>query len=273
MSEADSTRSYFLAEMRQPEAEHLLREAGLVILPVGSVEQHGPHLPLGTDAFAALAVAQRVAARLKAPILPGPMVGVAPYHLPWIGTLTLRPSTLQAVLVDLCAPLPAAGVKRLLIINWHEGNTPTVRQAAQEIQEQHGLRVLVAETHIITNQLFPDEMEFTHCGAMETSAVLAYDPTLVDLAQAREGATDLDRGNRGHALFRRRDVFPIMRDFREVAPTGWYGHPERATPERAREIFNRVADHVVTQMAEVFEALEALRPDGAESAAAAGKGS
>ncbi len=261
MPDPSRPRSYSLAELSQPEAERLFRETRLAILPVGSVEQHGPHLPLGTDAFAALAVAQRVASRLNAPILPGPMVGIAPYHLPWIGTLTLRPATLVNVLVDLCASLAAAGVERVLVINWHEGNTPTVRQASQEIQAQYGLRVVVAEAHIITNQLFPDEMEFTHCGSMETAAVLAYDPALVNQARAQEGATELERGLRGHALFRRRDVFPIMRDFREVAPTGWYGHPEQATLGRAREIFDRVADYVVTQLAEVSEELRALQPD------------
>lgn len=248
-----------LHEMTQPEAAEALGR-GTAIVVTGSVEQHGSHLPLGTDYHAALSIAQRVSARIGAPVLPVSPVGVAPYHLPWPGSLTLRPRTLIDLLVDVSGGLAAAGVRTLLVVNWHEGNTPTVRLAADEIQSTHPVRVVVAETHIITNSLFPDEMEFTHAGSMETAAVLAHDPNLVHIDRLA-GGDPVELGNDGHALFRRRDVFPIMRDFREVAGTGWYGSPASATEDRANEIMDAVADHVVAGFEDVTERLDARAAD------------
>jgi creatinine amidohydrolase len=242
-----------LAAMTQPEAARALAR-GTAILVSGSVEQHGGHLPLGTDAYAALTVAERVAERIDAPILPLSPVGVAPYHMAWPGSLTLRPDTFIRLLFDVCEGLAAAGVTRVIIVNWHEGNTPSIRLGADEVQQKLPLRVVVVESHIITNSLFPDEMEFTHAGAMETSAVLAYEPSLVHLDQMTAGS-QVDAGNEGHALFRRRDIFPVLRDFREVAPHGWYGSPDSVSQERAAEIFEAVADYVVEGLGSVLSAL------------------
>jgi creatinine amidohydrolase len=250
----DAPPRIHLAELTQPEAEAQLAR-GTAILVTGSVEQHGGHLPLGTDAYAALTVAERVARRIDAPVLPLSPVGVAPYHLPWPGSLTLRPETFINLLVDVCTGLAGAGVTRVIVVNWHEGNTPSIRLGADEVQRRLPLRVVVVESHIITNSLFPEEMEFTHAGAMETAAVLAHQPGLVHLDRMRPGS-DVDAGNAGHALFRRRDIFPVLRDFREVAPEGWYGFPQKITAERAEEIFEAVADYVVEGLGSVLSALD-----------------
>jgi creatinine amidohydrolase len=242
-----------LAALTQPEAERVLAR-GTAVLVTGSVEQHGGHLPLGTDAFAALTVAERVGQRIGAPVLPLSPVGVAPYHMPWPGSLTLRPRTFINLLVDVCEGLAAAGVTRVIIVNWHEGNSPSIRLGADEVQQKVPLRVVVVESHIITNSLFPEEMEFTHAGAMETAAVLAYQPSLVRFDDKTPGS-EVDAGNEGHALFRRRDIFPILRDFREVAPAGWYGTPERVDEERAVEIFEAVADYIVEGLDSVLARL------------------
>ena len=254
-----------LAELTQPEAERLLRD-GTVILVTGSVEQHGGHLPLGTDAFAALTIAERVAQRIGAPLLQLSPVGVAPYHLPWPGSLSLSPETFVSLLVDVCDGLARAGVTRVLLINWHEGNTPSIRLGADRVQQRHRLRIVVAESHIITSSLFPDEMEFTHAGAMETAAVMAHRPALVRIDD-KIATGDVDAGNAGHALFRRRDIFPVLRDFREVSQTGWYGTPERATPERAAEIFAAVADHIVGGFQQVCEELRGFDEIAADATA------
>jgi len=248
-----------LANMTQPEAEEALAR-GTAVIVTGSVEQHGGHLPLGTDAFAALTIALRVGRRLEAPVLPLSPVGVAPYHLSWPGSLSLRPETFVALMLDVCHGLSTAGVERVLVVNWHEGNTSAIRVAADRIQAELPLRILVAETHIVTNGLFPDEMEFTHAGSMETAAVLAHDPSLVKLDQRIEGDL-VEKGTDGHALFRRRDVFPVLKDFREVAATGWYGTPDSISTDRAREIIDAVADHVVSSVEDVWKSLTERSPD------------
>jgi creatinine amidohydrolase len=208
-----------LERLAQPVAARLLAASGTAVVAVGSVEQHGGHLPLGTDAFAAQSIAERV-----------------------------------AVLVDVCTALSQAGVTRIVLVNWHEGNSPTLRLAAAEAQQRLGLRILIAETHVITHSLYPDEMEFTHAGSMETAAVLAYEPGLVHLDRMVE-VSDLASGEAAHELFRQRDVYPVLQDFHDIAPTGWYGRPERAEAGRAEEIAEAVADHVVRRVREIWSAL------------------
>jgi len=168
--------------------------------------------------------------------------------------LTISPATLASLMMEVCEGLAGAGVERVIVVNWHEGNTTAIRLGVDQVQAKLPLRVIVAEAHIITNGLFPDEMEFTHAGSMETAAILAYDPSLVRLEELVEGDS-VDVGTDGHALFRRRDVFPVMRDFREVAATGWYGNPGKVTEERAREIIDAVAEHIAASVEEVSKSL------------------
>lgn len=238
------TQEVRLERLSQPEAEARLKRSRLVVLAPGSVEQHGPHLPLGTDAFAADALAEEVARKMESVLVPLPLVGVSPYHLSWAGSLSFKPQTLIAVVEDICECLAAHGVEKILFVNWHEGNTPTLRLAGDSVQRKFNMRVVVAESHIITNKLFGERAQLTHAGNMETAAVLMYDPSLVDLSKAAN-PTPTDEGDEGHAIFRQRDVFPIMRDFHEVARTGWYGKPEEATPELAKEIRQKVSDYIV----------------------------
>ena len=245
-----------LERLAQPIAARLLAASGMAVIASGSVEQHGGHLPLGTDAFAALSIAERVAFRLDTVVAPLGPIGVAPYHLSWPGSLSLSPTTLSAVMVDVCAALRRAEVSRIVLINWHEGNSPTLRLATAQAQQRSGLQIVVAEAHVITHSLFPDEMEFTHAGSMETAAMLAYEPGLVHLDRKTK-ASDFASGQAAHELFRRPDVYAVPRDFHEIAPTGWYGDPERAEAGRAEEIAETVADHVVRRAREIWAMLGA----------------
>ena len=240
----NEVREVRLERLSQPEAESRLRGSGLAVMAPGSVEQHGPHLPLGTDAFAADALAAEVARKMDAVLVPLPLVGVSPYHLSWMGSLSLQPQTMIAVIKDICESLADHGVDKVLFVNWHEGNTPTLRLAGDSVQRKFKMRVVIAESHLITNKLFGERAQLTHAGNMETAAVLMYDPSLVHLARATN-PTPQTQGDAGHAVFRQRDVFPILRDFREVASTGWYGKPEEATLELANEIREKVSDYIV----------------------------
>ena len=248
-----------LERLSQPEAQARLQATRLAVLAPGSVEQHGPHLPLGTDAFAAHALAEEVARKLNTVLVPLPLVGVSPYHMPWVGSLTFQPQTFIAVVEDICECLARHGVEKILFVNWHEGNTPALRLAGDSVQHKFKLRVVIAEGHIITNKLFGERAPLTHAGSMETAAALMYDPSLVDVSKATNPTPEAE-GDEGHAIFRQRDVFPIMRDFHQVARTGWYGKPAEATLEFAAEIREKVSDYIVerarVEFARMIRAIE-----------------
>ena len=233
-----------LERLSQPEAQARLSATKLVVMAPGSIEQHGPHLPLGTDAFAADALAVEVARKMEGTLVPLPLVGVSPYHLPWAGSLSLKPQTFIAVVEDICECLVQHGVERIVFVGWHEGNTPTLRVAGDIIQRRFNVRVVCADGPLIAHQIFGKRAQLTHAGNLETAGVMMYDASLVHLEKATN-PTPPSEGDRGHEIFRQRDVFPILRDFREVAKTGWYGKPEEATPELAADMLKQVSDFIV----------------------------
>ena len=166
-----------------------LAPAALTVLPVGSTEQHGPHLAAGTDALIATAIAERAAEAAAKPetILLAPMLayGASDHHLPFGGTLSLGVTTFQLVLGDLLASAASAGVRRAFVLNGHGGNAAACAIAVAEASRDHGL---VAATAMTSQLVDPTELEGPvqgHAGGFETSIVLALDPGLVRLELAR----------------------------------------------------------------------------------------
>src|ERR1700722_4292065 len=106
--------SRYFIELTQPEIAEQLKNNPLVILPAGSVEQHGPHLPTGTDTFAANVIAHAVAERMDGLVLAACPLGVTPMHMPYEGTLSLTPETYMRVTVETCASAAKHGAKQLM---------------------------------------------------------------------------------------------------------------------------------------------------------------
>ncbi len=229
-----------LLKMTQPEAEALLSRNGLAIIPMGSVEQHGPHLPCGTDYLAALAIGEKVAKKVDGLLVPFCPIGVTPFHMSFSGTLTLKPQTFIAVVEDICDSLVQHGAKRIVFLNWHEGNTSSMNLAAVSVQQRHPVRVLVVQVCYIAYELFGQECGLTHGGELEALSVLAYDPSLVHLERATNPSSP-EQARKVDALRRGRAAYPFLKDIREIAPTGWYGEPQRATVEKAKELLEKVA--------------------------------
>jgi len=230
-----------LLKLTQPEAETILKRTGLAILPMGSVEQHGPHLPCGTDYLAALAIAQKVAEQLDGLLLPFCPVGVTPFHMSFAGTLTLKPQTFIALVEDICDSIVQHGAKKIVFLNWHEGNTPSLNLAAVSVQQRHPARVLVVQACYIAQELFGQECGLTHGGELEVLPILAFDPSLVHLERATNPSPP-ERARKLDSLRRSRAAYPVLKDIREIAPSGWYGEPHKATLEKARDFLDRVSD-------------------------------
>lgn len=256
--------SRYFIELTQPEIEAQLARNPLVILPAGSVEQHGPHLPAGTDILAAQVIGHAVAERLDGLVLPGGPLGVTPMHMPFAATLTLTPETYMRVVIETCVSAAQHGAKYLLILNWHEGNIAALAIAAEALHREHGLTVLTVQACYVAAELFGHECGgLTHGGEIEALAVLACRPDLVHLDRIGY-ASDAARGRRWDKLRRTRAYQPVLTDIRTIAPTGWYGAPEQATEDKAKRMLGAVADAAAAEAAEIFAQLDVAQGGIAE---------
>lgn len=123
-----------------PQVEAYLATSKAAILPIGSTEQHGPTGLIGTDALCAEAIALRVGERLGTLVAPTIAVGMAQHHMDFPGSMTLRPSTLLAVVRDCLLSLVRHGFERVLVVNGHGGNVATVNAAFAEAQMELDLK-------------------------------------------------------------------------------------------------------------------------------------
>ena len=260
---SDLPTRYFI-DLTQPEIAAQLQRNPLVVFPAGSVEQHGPHLPTGTDIFAANVIAHAVAERLDGLVLPGGPLGVTPMHAPFAGTITLTPEVYMQVVRETCASTARHGARRCLILNWHEGNIPSLSIAADALHRDHGMTVVTVQACYVAADLYGDECGgLSHGGEIEALAILAHRPELVHLERI-DDASDAEHGGAMDRLRRTRTFQPVLTDIRSIAPTGWYGAPQHATVEKARRLVNDTAAAIAAEAAEIFTRLDAVQGGKAE---------
>ena len=256
--------SRYFIDLTQPEIAAQIQDNPLVILPAGSVEQHGPHLPTGTDIYAANVISHAVAERMNGLVLPGGPLGVTPMHMPFEGTITLTPDTYMRVVTETCVSTARHGAKYLLILNWHEGNAASLSIAAEALHREHGMTVLTVQACYVAAELWGHECGgLTHGGEIEALAVLAHQPDLVHLDRI-DYSTDYQRGLQMDKLRRTRSYQPVLTDIRSIAPTGWYGSPEQATAEKGLRMLSDIADAITTEATTTFKYLDEVQQGVAE---------
>lgn len=256
--------SRYFSELTQPEIARQLKAHPLVIFPAGSIEQHGAHLPTGTDAYAAEIISHAVAERMDGLVLPGPGLGVTPMHMPFEGTISLSPETYMRVLTETCVSTAQHGAEKLLILNWHEGNIPSIAIAAETLHRTHGMSVLTVQACYVAAEMYGHECNgLTHGGEIEALAVLAVRPELVHLDRV-EQSSDAALGSHMDKLRRTRSYQPVLTDIRSIAPTGWYGTPQGATADRGLVMIDRIAEAIAAEAAEIFTQLDQVQGGVAE---------
>jgi creatinine amidohydrolase len=178
------------------EVADLMSRSGLAILPLGSLEFHGPHNPLGSDSIIISGIAERVAARTSGLLFPTISFTQCPAHtVQFRGTLSLRPEVMTVYFADVLRNIAHLGFGKILVLNGHDGNVGPGRGAIAQIADENKDAALL---FVSWWEFLPSEMMKTlgmfhqangghgHGGPLETSAVAAFRPELVHLDQARD---------------------------------------------------------------------------------------
>jgi creatinine amidohydrolase len=240
------------------------RERGVVLLPVSAIEQHGPHLPLGTDALIATALVDGLRRRPPSAdvlVLPAQETGHSLEHVDYPGTLTHAAETLLACWDDLGAAVARCGLRRLVLLNTHGGNQPLVTLAALRLRQRHRLLAVRANYFALGSPpgLFAaDELlHGIHGGETETSLMLHLHPDLVD----RAALADFQALPRQLATTQRWLGVEKPVGFgwmsQDLHPLGVSGNAAAADAVRGARLF----DHLVEGLRELVDEVAALPLD------------
>ena len=177
----------YLPHMTWQEVEEALKRTDMVLIPVGSVEQHGKHLPLGTDILAAIKTAQLIAQKTEVIVAPVGFLGYADYHMGFPGTMTLSPETFGAVLFEGAQSLMRHGFKHFFIYTGHGGNSTAVNNVIHRINHTtEAVAVSLNGIQLPPSESGPEIQLDWHAGVDETSKMLYLTPSLVDMSKAEK---------------------------------------------------------------------------------------
>lgn len=230
MAEVDWSR------LKAHELRRLANENAVVILPIASIEQHGPHLPVMTDTRLGQEIAFRAArkAYLERPVVVTPVVwsGLSEHHMPFGGTLTLSHETFRGVIRDLIDAIVRHGFQDILISNSHGGNIIAMQQILDELAPT-SKATIVATTYVTEagedlSKHLEDQPGVMHAGEAETSMMLVCEPELVDMSNIDAIASPKVSGKFlqvGQGSYR-------WRPFAHVTQNGLAGNPVRSSAEK-----------------------------------------
>jgi creatinine amidohydrolase len=207
-----------------------LKKVKRAIIPVGSLEQHGAHLPVSTDSLIAEYIAKLLSEKVGAFVLPVISYGVSFEHKPMFN-VSLRNSTLSTMLCDTCISLAENRIREIIILNGHHGNTGALQYIPQEIQSKIPSYVNIHILHY-WQMMTP---EFDHAGEVETSLVLAIAPELVHMDRAMPNSKDLSKSRAAYnSLTNAPGSFP------KITGNGVWGDPMKATASKGDKLIKEI---------------------------------
>ena len=249
-----------LQDLTWPEVKALDFSTLIVILPTGSIEQHGPHLPVSVDTDIVSAIAQRLEQRApdKILLLPTLWPGLSTHHMDFPGTLDVPQADYIRLIVNLGKSIAAMGAKKCFILNGHGGNDTPLRAALRELKtERPRVRFVFASYWSLAAKAIKEVREselggLGHACEMETSIMLHLHPQRVKMDRAvRDGPKFTDPYRKADMQLARPVFF--VNEFHEISPSGVVGHPDLATAEKGKRFMNGIVaavgefvDHFLT---------------------------
>ena len=266
--------SWDLGELSYVDVQEYLKEKDVILVPMASFEQHGPHLPIYTDTITAVEIARRVAEMIGVIHTPPVWMGYSPQHMYAAGmgrgTITVRSSTLLNLIHDVGRSLIHHGFNRIIFVNGHGSNVKVIDPVLRKLRYETGALISFVKPYmenyvgilagLMENPL--DETPGWHSSELETSQDLAWNEHYVRMDRAnftrahipeflprtfekKDGMPDVEF--EGYKYF----TFPM--DHHEFIESGVIGNPLRATKEKGEEAFRRFSEHVAKGVLELMK--------------------
>jgi len=253
LSDDPYQKSYSWEHQTWPELEERLKGVDTALLPCGAIEQHGPHLPVDVDYFDANYLARKVAEACSSPkplVLPPIPYGVSYHHEDFIGTISISNESLSRFVYDIGMSLARNGIKKLILINGHGDNAPTLNFAAQMINRDAGIFVCVdtGETSDRDIEALSETHNDIHAGEIETSTSLALRPDLVFMNKAIKESPHFISSYMDYSSSR---GVPWYVRTRKLSKTGIIGDPTKASVEKGQKIWEIMVAHLVKFVEEI----------------------
>lgn len=270
---AATVPSRFWADLTSEAFSRLDRPSVIAVLPVGAIEQHGPHLPMSVDTATVNAMVAATLPHLSADLpvlfLPTQPIGKSNEHSRYPGTLTLSAQTLITLWSEIGACVASAGVRKLVLFNSHGGQESVMDIVARDLRERFGMLVVCVNWYQLglpDGLIGDDEMRHgIHAGELESSILLEIHPELVHMDRARNFAsTDRALSEGSRYLSYVEGMARVAWQTQDLNPQGACGNATLATAQKGRATL----DHVGEQFAQVLEDIHRVPLKSLDSAAA-----
>lgn len=261
-----------LLDLSYVEVADYLKKNDTILIPVGSCEKHGAHLPLGTDSFITLRMTEMAAQRadvLYTPLIP---IGYSPHHMgeaeQGTGTLTFSGETYNRVLYEIARSLIFHGFSKLIYVSHHGSNTKLIDSYLRRVRYETGAFIAFYKTPTerelsVVGDIIegpPEETPGWHAGEIETSMIMAYDRALVNMKRAKRdqahaprwmGPAFSKKDGTGTVIFQGAENIWVPMEHYEYSDTATIGNPFRGTKAKGEKLFERGAKHLAAFVKEV----------------------
>lgn len=244
----------YLSRMNYPEVEAYLKKSDAIIIPIGSLENHGLHMPLGTDTIIPDRIAELINDRSELLIAPTINYGATDDIVGFPGTVSIGTEGLIALLRTICDQLYAYGFRHFMILNGHGGNSAAIQAVGMHLYRK-GAYLANLNWWLMAGQINP-AWAGGHGGGEETAGVMAVDPSLIkteyiDLPEGirNDLGDELPYGAWSNIVYKGVSV-TVPRQIRDITDNGWLVHsfagdvPTRADAAWGREMLEAVADYI-----------------------------
>lgn len=276
-----------LLEIAPEDVDQWLEKTDTILIPIGSCEKHGDHVPLGTDSYITIESVERAAKKADVPHTPLIPVGYSPHHMGEAyresgdfvtgGTLTFRGSTLKAVIEDIGKSVIHHGFNKLIFVSQHGSNTKVIDDVLRKLRYETECftcwyKTPTERTIDVVEDIVEGSEEETpgwHAGEMETAMVMAHNEDLVKMDRANEDSAHAPewlsdeftkKDGMPQVTFKGSENIWIPMEHHEYSDTATIGNPFRASVEEGESIYDRNSSHLAA-FAEEAEELDFQVPE------------